>query len=140
MRTLGLAIVAFSLAPPVCAAGPREVCVASVPDSIEPKQLSPNGETNELRYATAFRSYCWNCLSVRAQDLDAACPTMCSGNDAATRGCADGARVAAGNVDALIRKYGRQRARKRLRALASEAEAHHKLEPYFKDGPAKAQK
>ena len=102
--------------------------------------MSPNGEANGLRYTTAFRSYCWNCVAVRAQALDAACPITCSGDPAAALGCADGATAAHAGVEALIRQRGTEQARKRLRALASEALAMHKLEPYFKNGPSKARK
>jgi hypothetical protein len=115
------------------------VCVVPrVPDSLHPSEMSPNGETNAVRYQQAYQSYCWNCVAVRAKRLEARCPMICSGNEAATAGCTAGAVAGDASVERLIQAVGRERARTQLRTLAAEAVTRGRLDPYFAKGPQEA--
>ena len=114
----------LSLSPSVC-----------VPSSIRAAERSPNGETNGVRYTAAFESYWWNCVMVKATALDARCPSTCSGNEAASQGCADGGVKASSGIDDLLRRFPKQRVVAYLQTLAQDSAGRLKAKRYFTSGP-----
>jgi hypothetical protein len=111
-------------------------CVVGIlPDERDPNDPGPPDETYALRYTTAFESYCWNCVAVRAKRLDAQCPRRCRGLSAEELGCTAGADAADFSVDQLIRRVGREKAQRRLKTLAADPVAKQKAENYFPNGP-----
>jgi len=96
----------------------------------------PNGEPEPVRYRTAYDAYWWNCVFVRAADLSARCPMMCSGTPAAAAGCADGANDADRDIDDATERHREEDVVRYLRSLTERAGAREKLETYFPDGPA----
>jgi len=117
---------------------PTLSCKVSVPPQArgaEKTEKSPNGESNAVRYTTAYEAYWWNCVFVRADALDARCPFICSGNPAATLGCADGGAKATNDIDELVRRVSGKRTREYLRTLAHDPVGRLKIKPYFGSGP-----
>ena len=114
---------------------PRLSRKVSVPSSVKAAERSPNGETNGVRYTTAYEAYWWNCVLVRAESLEGRCPSACSGNDAATLGCADGSVKARNDIDELVLRFSGKRVREYLRTLAQGPAGRLKIKPYFSNGP-----
>jgi len=69
------------------------------------------------RYISRYDERWWNCIRVRAVDIDAVCLTMCSGTPAASQGCADGALAASERIDQNIARFGKHRTQKSLQIL-----------------------
>jgi hypothetical protein len=116
-------------------------CDVRVPAAYQadpPGWKSPTGEPETLRYARAYEAFCWNCLLVKADSLDARCPSSCSGTPAATAGCLDGGVQAEGAVSRALRSHSRESVQRYLKACASEPVVKRKTEPYFPNGPESA--
>ncbi len=101
----------------------------------QPGWKPPNGESESTRYTKSYEAYWWNCVMVRAKDLDARCPFICSGTPAATYGCRDGEMDANRQIDQLLKRYSSREVGGYLRSLARRPEAKEKIAPYFPDGP-----
>jgi hypothetical protein len=114
---------------------PRLSQKVSLPAGLHGVRVSPNGETNAVRYTVAYEAYWWNCVQVRAAELEGRCPSVCSGNAAATRGCTDGATKASSGIDGLLRRFSTEQVQQYLRTLALEPAGKVKMKGYFTDGP-----
>jgi hypothetical protein len=114
---------------------PTLSCKVSVPPEARGADISPNGETNAVRYTAAYEAFWWNCVLVRAEALEARCPFMCSGDAAATLGCADGGAKASNDIDGLVRRFSRKQTREYLRTLAQDPAGRLRVKPYFGNGP-----
>jgi hypothetical protein len=60
---------------------------------------------------------------------------MCSCNNAATLGCADGGMKASNEIAELVRRFASKQTRDYLRTLAQDPAGGLKIKPYFADGP-----
>jgi hypothetical protein len=108
-------------------------CQVVVPEEYKqtPFNPPPNGEPEPVRYKAAYEAFWWNCVSVRAADLQGRCKFQASGTPAATAGAADGAANADAQINALLQKYSRRAVRKYLRSISSQSEAKEKMLRYF---------
>ena len=108
-------------------------CQVVVPDEYKQTPFNPplNGEPEPVRYTVAYEAFWWNCVAVRAADLQARCKFQASGTPAATAGAADGAVNADAQINALLQKYSRRAVRKYLRSIPSQSEAKEKMRRYF---------
>ena len=134
--TLSFAAVACSISQPDL------VYRAVVPDEFKDPNLEfnlnpPNGDPEPVRYSKAHEAFWWNCVMVRAQDLNARCPTICSGTPAAARGCGEGAIDADDQIEELLRQFPSSQVQSYLKSLASSLGAREKLNGYgyFSAGP-----
>ena len=118
--------------------GPRLVCRVTVPAEYRASKSTPppNGEPESVRYTTAYESFWWSCVVLRASNLDARCNIMCSGTPAASAGCRDGSDAVQVGIDGLLQAYGRSRTQEYLVSLARTDEAREKSGPYFRGTPA----
>ena len=137
MTTRGSAFLIVLALPVMGLAGQRPSLSrkVSVPAGVEGAKISPNGQTNAVRYTAAYEAYWWNCVQVRAAALEERCPFTCSGNPAATQGCVDGATKASNGIDLLVRGFSKDQVEQYLRTLALDPTAQVKLKAYFTDGP-----
>jgi len=92
----------------------------------------PNGEPEPVRYTVAYEAFWWNCVAVRAADLQGRCKFQASGTPAATAGAADGAMNADTQIDVLLQKYSARAVRKYLRSIVSQPVAKEKMRRYFR--------
>ena len=100
-----------------------------------PLVVPPSGESEPVRYQVSFEAFWWNCVMVRAENLDARCPFLCSGTGAAAAGCTNGAIDAERQIQGLLKKHSRSEVQRYLRTLASTQEAKEKIHPYFQETP-----
>ena len=121
---------------------PDLVYRAVVPDEFKDPNLEinlnpPNGDPEPVRYSKAHKAFWWNCVMVRAQDLNARCPIICSGTPAAARGCGEGALDAADQIEDLLRQFPPSQVQSYLKSLASSPGSREKLSGYgyFTEGP-----
>jgi hypothetical protein len=91
----------------------------------------PNGQQERVRYKVAYEAFWWNCVSVRAVDLNRRCPFLPSGTPAACAGAWDGETNADEQIEALLKTYPARRVQTYLRSLASSPRAKGKMQPYF---------
>jgi hypothetical protein len=112
-------------------------CRVSVPNEYQktPWNPPPNGEPEPIRYKTSYEAFWWNCVMVKANNLDERCPFTCSGTPAAVAGCVDGESNADRQITGLMNKYSRSEVQQYLRSLASTEEAKKKIYPYFQETP-----
>jgi hypothetical protein len=101
----------------------------------DPSTATPTGEPESVGYTRAYEAFWWNCALVRANDLSARCPFMCSGTPAAAEGCAQGSTDADRAIRDAIKRYGPSDARDSLRSLAKRPDGREKLRAYFLNGP-----
>jgi len=78
----------------------------------------------------AFEAFWWQCIVIRADDLQARCPFAASGTPAAAEGASDGAMNAEAQIDQLLKKHSGSIVQQHLRRLASTDEARKKMRPY----------
>jgi hypothetical protein len=95
----------------------------------------PNGEPEPIRYQKTYNAFWWNCVMVKANNLDACCLFTCSGTAADAAGCGDGKSDAGSIIAALHTKLLRSEVQQYLRSIASTEEAKNKIHPYFQDTP-----
>ena len=109
-------------------------CQVVVPEGYRqtPFNPPPNGEPEPVRYTTAYEAFWWNCVAVRAANLQGRCPFLASGTPAATAGATDGAMNAGDQINVLLRKYSARAVRNYLRSIASQPAAKEKMRPYFR--------
>lgn len=102
--------------------GPRLVYAPVAPsaDEFPLRGLPPNGEPEPARYLSKYRAFWWNCVMVRANDLDARCPSGCSGTAAASYGCSDGEMDADSQIEDLLKRYPREEVQNYLRSWVAE--------------------
>src|SRR6266480_99673 len=113
--------------------GPRLKCRVAVPKEYRqnPMNPPPNGQPEPVRYTVAYEAYWWNCVAVRAVELDGRCPFMASGIRAAAAGARDGAMNADDQINGLLRKFSARAVQEYLRSIASRPEAKEKMRHYF---------
>ncbi len=116
---------------------PHMICQVKVPSKYQktPGNPPPNGEPEPIRYQKSFEAFWWNCVMVKANNLDARCPFTCSGTPAAVAGCSDGESDAENKIADLLNKFSRSDVTQYLRSLASTEEAKKKIYPYFQETP-----
>ncbi|MGH9734764.1 MAG: hypothetical protein ACRD8A_09270 [Candidatus Acidiferrales bacterium] len=98
----------------------------------------PNGEPEPVRYKVAYEAFWWNCVAVRAANLDARCPLTTNGTPAASAGGADGAANADCQIEGLLKKHAAIEVQTYLRSIAGTPEAMEKMRPYFDKPRAEA--
>jgi hypothetical protein len=96
-----------------------------------PLNPPPNGQPEPVRYTVSYEAFWWNCVAVRAADLQVRCPSQSSGTPAATAGASDGATNADMQIDSLLRKYEKASVQDYLRSIAKQTVAKQKIRPYF---------
>jgi hypothetical protein len=132
MRYLAIAISLLSCIIVYADAGPTMKCVVKVPKEYRESDLNPpSGESEAVRYATAYQAFWWNCVAVRAADLQGRCPFVASGTPAASAGAMDGATNADNQIRRLRRKYSASVVQKHLSTISSQPEAKQKMRSYF---------
>lgn len=142
MRRSGFIACAFVAALAACPRpGPELVYAPVAPseDEFPLRGLPPNGDLEPVRYLQKYQVYWWNCVMLRANDLDARCPSGCSGTAAASYGCSDGEQDASSQIDELLERYPRQEVQKYLQSYVAE-HAHIYFDgepfPFIVDLPA----
>jgi hypothetical protein len=135
MPSLPLLLVLVVASPGGNSDKPSVACRATVPPGISATEKSPNGETNAVRYTTAYEAFWWNCVLLKAGDIAARCPFVCSGNAAASLGCANGGVDASSDIDALSQRFPKEQVREYLRDLAQSPVSRAKIKPYFGSTP-----
>jgi len=83
----------------------------------------PNSYSEVARYKESHEAFWWNCVMVKAQNLQAGCPFVCSGTPAATAGCTDGALNAECQIERLLKRYPATMVQDYLRSFASDPHA-----------------
>ena len=108
-----------------------------VPEEFKHSTFAPNGDPEPVRYTKAYEAFWWNCVMVKAKDLHARCPFICSGTPAATSGCLDGSRDADEQIASLLKRFSRSRVQAHLTQFASTPDAQRGLHGYgyFQHGP-----
>ena len=139
LRNAAVALLLSGLALSCTEHGPRLVCRATVPPEFRhhPPNLDPppNGQPESVRYTESYEAFWWNCVMLKAEDVDARCPFMCSGTPGATDGCMQGGTEAENGVSNLLRKYSVAEVQQYLKSIATKPEVSRKIEPYFQHGP-----
>ena len=139
MRQSPVLVVALLIASLGGASEPLKIsCQVQVPAVYQhdpPGWQSPTGESEAQRYTSAYEAFWWNCILLKADDLEARCPSMCSGTPAATSGCTDGELQAQHAVSQALRSHSRVDVASHLRTLANDPKAKAKTAPYFPNGP-----
>jgi len=85
--------------------GPRMQYTMKIPPQCG-NQISPNGEPENKRYATAYDAFWWQCIKVKSENIDNRCESSCSGSSCATYGCFEGGVDAENEIRKLINNYG----------------------------------
>ncbi len=108
-------------------------CHVTVPKQYRetPSNPPPNGQPEPTRYTTAYEAFWWNCVAVRATDLEGRCPFVGSGTPAASAGALDGQADANMQIDKLLKRHSRSAVQNYLRSVASTPTAKQKMRPYF---------
>lgn len=95
---------------------------------VPPKYQSGQNEPLDWSYsdiATYISRYdqrWWNCIRVRADHIEAECPTMCSGTLAATEACKAGTLAASERIDQDIARFGKMHVQQSLKKLLGVTE------------------
>ena len=95
----------------------------------------PNGEPEVVRYRKSYEAFWWNCVIVRSRDVDARCPSACSGTPAAVAGCGQGSGDADTDISALVSRKGSSWTQEYLKAFVQKSDGYEKIRAYFPDGP-----
>ena len=113
--------------------GIRLHCHVKVPQKYKdtPFNPPPNGEPESVRYTEAYKAFWWNCVAVRAADLQGRCPFTASGTPAASAGANDGSLSANFQIDSVLKKHPASALYRYLRSIASSPEAKENMQPYF---------
>ena len=108
-------------------------CRVIVPEEYRttPFNPPPNGEPEPVRYTVAYEAFWWNCVAVRAINLQGRCPFLASGTPAASAGASDGFEDANSKIDDLLKKHSASAVRKYLRSIAFTSMAKEKMRRYF---------
>ena len=108
-------------------------CRFVVPKEYRKTPFSPplNGEPEPVRYKVAYEAFWWNCVAIRAANLNARCPFMASGTPAASAGGTDGAMNADSQIEGLLKKHAANEVQKYLQSIAGTSKARDKMRPYF---------
>lgn len=126
------------LAAAACAPASLEMsCQVNVPNEFRndpPGWKSPTGEPESVRYTKSYEAFWWNCVIVRAEDLEGRCPFTCSGTPAATNGCMNGAMDADTRIDQLLKRYSATQVQDHLLSMAGNPEGRAKMKAYFPGG------
>lgn len=101
--------------------GLRLECKIIVPPAYKSKIDSPGfpGTSPFARYSQAYQAFWWNCVAVRAVNINARCPFVASGWASESYGAAYGAMNADNAIDNLVKKYGAPTVQAYLKKLAS---------------------
>jgi hypothetical protein len=103
----------------------------------QPSALTPppNGEPEAVRYRKSYEAFWWKCAIVRSHDLNARCPSACSGTAAAAAGCGQGSGDADTDISALVSRKGPAWTQEYLKAFVKKSDGYEKIKAYFPDGP-----
>src|SRR5664280_2361412 len=115
--------LAVGMAALAVACTPRDsllVCRVEIPPAYRGSAVA--GEPEADRYRQAYEAFWWNCVALKAGDLDARCPLVCNGTPAASAGCADGSTTADDGIRRHLEQYGRSRTESDLRSLSRNDE------------------
>lgn len=138
-RKLGVFLLAASTVTAIAAGnGPHLVFKVVVPPQFQSKVGSPGfpGTSPFERYSQAYEAFWWNCVAVRAKNINARCPFIANGWASESYGGSDGAMNADNAIDEQIKKYGASRVQAYLKKLASPASAiKEKLHGWFGGQP-----
>lgn len=113
----------------------------TVPPPYQSRVDSPGfpGTSPFARYSSAYEAFWWNCVAVRAADINARCPFLASGWASESYGASDGAMNADNAIDNLVKKYGAPMVQAYLKKLASPpAKIAAKLDGWFMGRPTAA--
>ncbi len=105
-------------------------CTVKVPSEYG-NEISPNGESNNVRYTKAYKAFWWQCIKDKSNNLTNSCKWTCSGNAAATSGCTNGAHDAMRQIDNLIKEKGIEYTQKYLKKSAKTKKCKENVVPYF---------
>jgi len=118
-----------------CASHPMQIsCQVRVPSEFKkdpPGWKSPTGEPESVRYTKSYEAFWWNCVMVKAANLEGRCPFTCSGTPAATYGCGDGAIDAERQISQLVKVHDKMKVQDYPRAVASDRKEKKKLDHIF---------
>jgi hypothetical protein len=122
-----------------CATNPLSIsCQVRVPTEFQqdpPGWISPTGEPESVRYKESYEAFWWNCVMMKAVNLESRCPFTCSGTPAATYGCSDGAIDAERQIKQLLKVHDKMKVKDYLQTVASNQEGKEKIKSYFPDRP-----
>ena len=113
-------------------------CKIIVPPPYQSKVDPPgfHGTSPFARYSQAYQAFWWNCVAVRAVNINARCPWIANGWASEVQGGADGAMNADNAIDNLVKKYGTQAVQVYLEKLASPpSKIAAKLDGWFMGKP-----
>jgi len=114
------------------AGSPRIEPNLEVPAHFERQPVeSPAGESERIRYLKAYEAVWYNCVTLRADDLGARCPSTCTGTAATAAGCANGGTDARRQIEDAIEAHGEARTQQALRAIAARLENQAKVATFF---------
>lgn len=117
--------------------GPKISLRVAVPEEFKQSPFAPNGDSEPVRYTKAYEAFWWNCVMLKAKDLRARCPFLCSGTPAASSGCVDGSHNADEQIADLLKRFSRPTVQSYLTKFASTPDARRCLSGYgyFQRGP-----
>ena len=120
-----------------CGSALKMQCIVAVPpeykNEITTKNISPNGESEYVRFKTAYEAYWWKCVENKANDINDRCDLICSGSNGASIGGGQGATDAYNKICELIKIYGQDSVQQYLKKIATSNECRNKIKPYFKE-------
>jgi len=120
-----------------CAAPELKVqCAATIPAACPLESFPPAmGGPKSTAYQIAFEAFWWNCVMVKAANVDDRCPFRCGTTPCESQGCVEGAKDAAYQIKNLLKYYPRPQVQQYLQSLSSTGDAKKKIKPYFQDTP-----
>ena len=80
-------------------------------------KFAPNGQPESVRYKVAYENYWWACVASKVKSMTSECERICSGTEAATYGCHDGANDAEQMIKQLVLDNGEINAKNALTTL-----------------------
>ena len=121
----------------LAASEPKITLRVVVPEEFKHSKLAPNGDPEPVRYTKAYEAFWWNCVMVKAKDLHARCPFICSGTPGASYGCLNGSHDADEQIAGLLKRFSPSTVQAYLKQFASTPDAQRGLSGYgyFRNGP-----
>ena len=112
-------------------------CRIMVPQRFLETTATPRpGRPERIRYSDTFEAFWWNCIAVKAADMNARCPFLASGTPGESAGAVNGANAALDGIRSLIHQYGTPAVRTYLKQLTSSPDfLKAKLHGYFNGHP-----
>lgn len=127
-KASAIVLLALALGLPcsgLASGGPHLNSSVKVPKEYQAKYASATDHSAQdapvTRYRQAYEAFWWNCVAVKAANLDDHCPFMASGWPAEAAGADYGATRASNDINELLKKYDKATVDAYLRKLASPA-------------------